>query len=48
MVKVAALEAKDFTIVEHPSTTICIVKTTRNVAAVETAAVGATEEAEEN
>ena len=44
MVKVAALEAKDFTIVEHPSTTICIVKTTRNVAAAEATAETAGEE----
>jgi large subunit ribosomal protein L25 len=33
MVKVSALEANGFTIVDHPSTTICQVKVTRNVMA---------------
>jgi len=33
MVKVSALEATGFTIVDHPSTTICQVKVTRNVMA---------------
>jgi len=33
MVKVNTIEAKNFTIVDHPSTTICMVKTTRNVVA---------------
>lgn len=40
MVKVSALEPKNFTIVEHPSTTICMVKVTRNVVAVEEATEG--------
>ena len=38
MVKVAAMETNNFTIVDHPSTTVCLVKTTRNVVAEETPA----------
>ena len=33
MVKIGSIEAKNFTIVDNPSTTICAVKTTRNVVA---------------
>jgi len=37
MVKVAAIEANNFTIVDNPGTTVCMVKTTRNVVADATA-----------
>lgn len=33
MVKIGAIKAGDFTIVDNPSTTVCAVKTTRNVVA---------------
>jgi large subunit ribosomal protein L25 len=33
MVKIGAIEAKGFTIVDNANTTVCMVKTTRNVAA---------------